>query len=78
MTLQVRGVLLALLMIVSSPFVSSAQDNYPSRQISLIVPYAAGGSIDLVARIVAEGLAARLGQAVVVENKPGGTGNRPA
>ena len=53
---------------------SHAQDNYPSRQISLIVPYAAGGSIDLIARLVAEGLTARLNQTVVVENKPGGNG----
>ena len=52
----------------------AAQDNYPSRPITLIVPYAAGGSIDLVARILAEGLTARLGQTVVVENKPGGNG----
>ena len=59
-----------------SVFVSTAraQDNYPSRPISLIVPYAAGGSIDLVARILAEGLTARLGQPVVVEDKPGGNG----
>jgi tripartite-type tricarboxylate transporter receptor subunit TctC len=51
----------------------AAQD-YPSRQITLIAPFAAGGSTDLVARVVAEGLRARLGQPVVVENKPGGTG----
>jgi tripartite-type tricarboxylate transporter receptor subunit TctC len=51
-----------------------AQDNYPSRPITLVVPYAAGGSIDLVARILAEGLSARLNQTVVVEDKPGGNG----
>ena len=51
-----------------------AQDTYPSRPITLIVPYAAGGSIDLVARILAEGLTARLGQTVVVDDKPGGNG----
>src|SRR6476620_6464464 len=57
-------------------FITSAfaQDNYPSRPITLVVPYAAGGSIDLVARILAEGLTARLGQTVVVEDKPGGNG----
>ena len=53
---------------------ASAQDNYPSRPITLIVPYAAGGSIDLVARILAEGLTARLNQSIIVENKPGGNG----
>ncbi len=51
-----------------------AQDSYPSRQVSLIAPYAAGGSIDLIARLLAEGLTARLGQTVIVENKPGGNG----
>jgi len=51
-----------------------AQDNYPSRQITLIAPFAAGGSTDLVARVVSEGLRAKLGQPVIVENKPGGTG----
>jgi tripartite-type tricarboxylate transporter receptor subunit TctC len=49
-------------------------DSYPTRALSLVVPYAAGGSIDLVARILAEGLTARLGQPVVVEDKPGGNG----
>lgn len=53
---------------------AAAQDQYPSRPVTLIVPYAAGGSIDLIARFVAEGLSARFGQTVVVENKPGGNG----
>jgi tripartite-type tricarboxylate transporter receptor subunit TctC len=46
--------LLALLLLCAVA-VALAQDNYPSRPITLIVPYAAGGSIDLVARILAEG-----------------------
>jgi tripartite-type tricarboxylate transporter receptor subunit TctC len=53
---------------------AGAEDAYPSRQISLIAPYAAGGSTDLVARVIQEGLKARLGQSVMVENKPGGNG----
>jgi tripartite-type tricarboxylate transporter receptor subunit TctC len=53
---------------------ASAQDSYPSRPVTLIVPYAAGGSMDLVSRIVSEGLGARLGQSVVVDDKPGGNG----
>jgi len=65
---------IALLVLCAVPPASSAQDNYPSRQISIIVPYAAGGSIDLIARILSEGLTARLGQPVIVENKPGGNG----
>jgi tripartite-type tricarboxylate transporter receptor subunit TctC len=53
---------------------ATAQDSYPSQKVTLIAPYAAGGSIDLIARLLAEGLTARLGQTVVVENKPGGNG----
>lgn len=66
--------LFALCLLQGFATIASTQDNYPSRPISLVVPYAAGGSIDLVARIVAEGLTARLGQPVVVEDKPGGNG----
>ncbi len=51
---------------------AAAQDGYPSRQVTIIAPFAAGGSADIVARIIAEGLTARFGQSVIVENKPGG------
>jgi tripartite-type tricarboxylate transporter receptor subunit TctC len=52
---------------------SSAQDiaNYPNRPIRLIVPVAAGGNVDIVARAIAEPLSKALGQQVIVENKPG-------
>lgn len=49
-------------------------DDYPSRPITLIVPAAAGGATDVLARIVAEPLRKALGQPVVVENKAGGGG----
>lgn len=51
-----------------------AQDAYPSRPITLIVPNTAGGSTDLLGRALAEGLSRVLKQTVVVENKPGGNG----
>ena len=51
-----------------------AQD-YPSRPIKLLVGYAPGGGSDLIARLVARQLQLRLGQAVVVENRPGAGGN---
>ena len=52
---------------------AQAQDiaNYPNRPIKLIVPVAAGGNVDIVARAIAEPLSKALGQQVIVENKPG-------
>lgn len=54
---------------------AAAQEAYPARSIKLVVPYAAGGPADLLARGVAEKLAPRLGQAVVVENRAGAGGH---
>ncbi len=51
-----------------------AQANYPNRPIKLIIPFPPGGITDLSGRIVAEGLRAKLGQPVIVENKPGANG----
>jgi tripartite-type tricarboxylate transporter receptor subunit TctC len=65
-------VLFALCLIVGFAAPVRAQDRFPSRQITLIAPFAAGGSVDIVSRILAEGLTARLGQNVIVDNKPGG------
>jgi tripartite-type tricarboxylate transporter receptor subunit TctC len=48
-----------------------AADNFPSKPIRIIVPVSAGGTVDLVARIVAKGLGEELHQSVIVENKPG-------
>ena len=47
-----------------------AQDKYPSRPITLVVPFDAGGGTDLVARIFAQKLSEALGQTVIVENRP--------
>ena len=66
-------VMFALLLVMVSG-AASAQDAYPTRQITLIAPYAAGGSTDLVARVISEGLKARFNQPVTVDNRPGGNG----
>jgi tripartite-type tricarboxylate transporter receptor subunit TctC len=64
-----------LLSALLSPSVATAQSTYPSQPIRFIVPYAAGGLPDVVARIVAQRLPAQLGQPIIVENRPGGNGS---
>jgi tripartite-type tricarboxylate transporter receptor subunit TctC len=51
-----------------------AQSAFPSRQITLVVPYPPGGVVDMTARLLAEGLRARFKQPVIVVNKPGANG----
>jgi len=54
---------------------SQAQaQNYPSRAITMVVPFAAGGLTDVPARVLAAMMQERIGQSIVVENKPGGSG----
>lgn len=60
---------------LAAPSVARAQESWPNRPVTLLVPFAAGGSNDVVARLVAPVLEARLGQPFVVENRPGGGGS---
>jgi tripartite-type tricarboxylate transporter receptor subunit TctC len=56
-------------------FAAAETENYPVRTIRLIVPFPPGGSVDLIARLVAPRLAESLGQQVVVDNRSGASGN---
>jgi tripartite-type tricarboxylate transporter receptor subunit TctC len=52
----------------------AAQSSYPTRQITIIVPFPAGGNIEIVARPLADRLSSSLAQPVIIENRPGGAG----
>jgi tripartite-type tricarboxylate transporter receptor subunit TctC len=60
---------------VAAPLFAAAQDTYPSRPVHIVVPYPAGGVADLLPRMVGEKLSQKWGQAVIVENKAGASGN---
>jgi tripartite-type tricarboxylate transporter receptor subunit TctC len=53
---------------------SHAQDKYPSRPVRVVVPYSAGGGVDITARLLAEPLRKTFGQTFVVDNRPGASG----
>src|SRR6478609_8480364 len=74
MTRFVNRLHLAAVLLLALSGVSAAQD-YPSRPITLVVPYAAGGGNDVMARIVAEKMSKSLGQQIVIENKGGAGGS---
>jgi tripartite-type tricarboxylate transporter receptor subunit TctC len=67
--------LLALSLGVGLMPMASAQDSWPQKPIRLLLGFPAGGGSDIVARLVAKSLGDRLGQNVVVDNKPGAGGN---
>jgi tripartite-type tricarboxylate transporter receptor subunit TctC len=73
-----QGIRTALTLVVAcaagAAFAQGAQ-GWPSRPIHIVIPYAAGSSPDVFARLVAEKIAPHLGQAVVIDNKPGAGGN---
>lgn len=68
-----RSILVALTLSAAIPATTFAQA-YPSKQIRMIVPFPPGGGVDFAARVVGRQLAERLGQQVVIDNRPGANG----
>lgn len=73
MNWSVKASVTALLLTTVLP--AFAADAYPSKPITMIVPSAPAGSTDIVARLIGEQLAKDLGQPIVIENRPGASGN---
>src|SRR5215467_2067342 len=75
--LRAQSGLRALIMLAALAICTSthAQSDWPARPIRLIVPFAAGSSSDIVARIVAQKLGERLKQQIFVDNRVGASGN---
>ncbi|HUI97665.1 MAG TPA: tripartite tricarboxylate transporter substrate-binding protein, partial [Xanthobacteraceae bacterium] len=66
--------LCALLGALAASLVAARAENYPERPIHLIVAFVPGGATDTMARQIQQDLSAALGQTVIIENKPGGSG----
>ena len=66
--------ILSAAMLAAAPWSAATADTYPSRPIRVIVPYPAGGGTDIIGRLISVHLSQRLGQSVIVENKPGASG----
>lgn len=67
-----RGILIA--MMTAFGIASAAAEGFPARPMRLVVPFPAGSSTDIIARVVGERVAAKLGQQVIIDNKPGADG----
>ena len=72
--LRLAPALLGIIVASTATLAKAQPARYPSRAVEIVVAYGAGGSTDLVARALAQRFQERLGQSVVVLNKPGGSG----
>jgi tripartite-type tricarboxylate transporter receptor subunit TctC len=70
-----RKTLVTLALSLATTGMAVAQDKYPSKPVTVIVPQAAGGANDAIARVIAQKLTEQLGQSFIVENRTGAGGN---
>ncbi len=68
-------IFIALALCAAAVSFAAAQDHYPSRPVTLIVPFAAGGSTDVIARVIADAMRGPLGQSPVIDNRGGAGGS---
>lgn len=71
---SVQPILLACGLALGCVALSSQAQTFPNKSLTLVVPFSAGGGVDGIARLLAERLQGKLGQAVIVDNKPGASG----
>ncbi|MDU7588681.1 MAG: tripartite tricarboxylate transporter substrate-binding protein, partial [Acidovorax sp.] len=70
-----RAALSMVLAAALAPLAAPAQTAYPNKPVTLVIPFPPGGQTDVVGRLIGERLSKRLGQPVIVENKPGVNGS---
>jgi tripartite-type tricarboxylate transporter receptor subunit TctC len=72
---RLLSIALALAVVAASAIAQTGDEGWPERPIRLVVPFPAGSSTDIIARIVAQKMSHRLGQQIVIENRAGASGN---
>jgi tripartite-type tricarboxylate transporter receptor subunit TctC len=73
--IRLLSIALASAVIATSAIAEAGEDGWPERPLRLVVPFPAGSSTDIIARILAQKLSPRLGQQIVIENRAGASGN---
>ena len=72
--MRASGLLLGSILLAALTASSAAAQQFPSRPITLVVPYAPGGNVDISARVLQAGIGDSLGQPIIIENRPGAGG----